>query len=115
MNSYQVRVWRPALQPVWRPALQVQLQAVRDLAPAPALLPSPFSNLDIQSLDLLVQRRERNMELLRGIRLIPVAALQLLDDDPPLDVFENVEQRRIRIVLQQRILEASSSDVSGQQ
>jgi hypothetical protein len=55
------------------------------------LIPSLFANPDIEPFDLLIQRRERNAELLGGISLVPVAALQFLDKDSALNVFEDLE------------------------
>jgi hypothetical protein len=54
------------------------------------LIPSLFANLDIEPLDLLIQRRERNAELLGGISLVSVAALQFPDHDAALNVFEDL-------------------------
>src|SRR5581483_898566 len=56
---------------------------------------------DIQPLDLLVQRGKRYAEVLSRIRLIPVAALQAVGDDPALDVLHHVEQGCIGPLLQQ--------------
>src|SRR5579863_7640476 len=71
-------------------------------------------DLDIQPLDLLIQRGERNAELLGGVGLVPVAALQLINDDAANDVFEDVEERCVGIVLEQRVLEAAAGYVAGQ-
>src|ERR1700684_895630 len=77
----------------------------------PALLP----NLDIEPLDLLIERREGTPELLRGVGLVPIASLELFNNDSPLNVFENVEERCVRIVLEQRILETAPRYVARQQ
>jgi hypothetical protein len=74
-----------------------------------------FADLDVEALDLLVERGERDAELLGGVGLVPVAALELLDDDAALDVFEDVEERGVGVVLEQRVLEAAAGDVAGQQ
>src|SRR5450631_309318 len=55
------------------------------------------------------------MELLRGIRLVPVTALELFNDDAALDIFENVEQAGIGVVFEERVLEGASSDVAWQE
>jgi hypothetical protein len=52
-------------------------------------------DLDIQALDFLVEGGERDAELLGSVGLVPVAALQLVDDDAALDVFEDVEERGV--------------------
>ena len=57
----------------------------------PALVFHSLLDLDGEALDLLVEGGKGNAELLRRIRLVPLAALQLIDDDAPLDVFQNVE------------------------
>ena len=59
------------------------------------LLSALLADLYIQALDLLVEGRERNVKLLGGVGLIPVATLQLLDDDAALDVFESTTPRSI--------------------
>ena len=56
------------------------------------LFPVSLADLDIEAFDLLVQRRQRDVELLSGVCLIPVAALELLDDDAALDILKNVEK-----------------------
>src|SRR5664279_2332747 len=58
-------------------------------------------DFDIQALDFLIQRGERYAELFRSISLVPVAALKLIHDDAPLNVFDDVEERCVGIVLQQ--------------
>jgi len=92
-------------------------EVAREQIPNPSLvlLPRPLPYFDVQPLDLLIQGGKRDVELLGRIGLVPVAALQFLNDDAPLDVFENVEQRSIGIVLEQRVLEAASGDVARQQ
>src|SRR5580658_4628027 len=79
------------------------------------LFPALFADLDIQPLDFLVQRRERDAELFGGVGLVPVAALEFLDDDAALDDFENIEERGVGIVLEERILKAAARDVAGEQ
>ena len=51
-----------------------------------------LANLDVQPLDLLVERGERDVEALGGFRLVPVAAFQHVADHAPLAIFQNVEQ-----------------------
>ncbi len=53
-----------------------------------ALLP----DLNIEPLDLLVQRGKRNVEALGGFGLVPVAFFQHVDDHAALAVFNDVEQ-----------------------
>ena len=55
----------------------------------PPLFAAALADFDVQALDLLVEGRERNAELLGGVGLVPVATLQLLDDDAAFDVFED--------------------------
>src|ERR1700733_14520975 len=57
----------------------------------PALVFHPLLDLDREPLDLLVQRGKRNAELLCRVRLVPLAALQFVNDDAPLNIFQNVE------------------------
>ena len=79
------------------------------------LVADALANFDVEALDLLVERGERDAELLGGVRLIPVAALEFFDDDAALDVFENVEERGVGVVLEKRILKAAAVDVAREQ
>src|SRR5208282_3518622 len=54
------------------------------------------ASLDAEALDLLVERRKRNLKALGGFGLVPVGALEHVDDDAPLDFLEYLEQRRRR-------------------
>jgi hypothetical protein len=47
-----------------------------------------LANLDVQAFDFLIKRGERDVELLSGVGLIPIAALKFFNDDAALDVFE---------------------------
>ena len=80
-----------------------------------ASVASALAYLDIEALDFLVQRRERDVELFCGVGLIAVAALKFFDNDAAFNVFEDIEERGARIVFEQRILEAASGDVAGQE
>ena len=55
------------------------------------------------------------MELLGGVGLVAVAALEFLDDDAALDVFEDVEEGGVGVVFEQGVLEAAAGDVAGEQ
>src|ERR1017187_2378380 len=66
-----------------------------------SLVPSALLDLHTQPLDLLVQRRQRNLEVLRRLGLVPVASLQPVRNDAPLDLLHQVEQARVRPVVQQ--------------
>src|ERR1035438_721478 len=81
----------------------------------PGSVPAALPNLDVQALDLLVQRGERDAELLRGLGLVAVAALQFVDDDAALDVFHDVEERRVGAVLEQARRVAGTRQVAGEQ
>src|SRR5450631_88728 len=72
-------------------------------------------DFDVQTLDFLIQRGEGYAELLRSICLVPVAALQLVHDDAPLNVFDDVEEGSIRIVLQQAGRVAAPGQMARQQ
>jgi uncharacterized membrane protein len=57
------------------------------------LIPRTFlPDLNIEPLDLLVQRGKRNVEALGGVSLIPAALLQHVDDQTALAVFNNFKQ-----------------------
>src|SRR5271165_447078 len=81
----------------------------------PPLLSALFAYLDVEALDFLVERGEWDAELLGGVGLVPVAALQFFDDDAALDIFEDVEERGVGVVFEKGILEAAAGDVAGQQ
>src|SRR3981081_1530259 len=60
-------------------------------------LPPPFFlDLNIQAADLLIQGRERHMEALGGLGLIPITAFQHVGDDSTLNVLDDLKERRIR-------------------
>ena len=51
-----------------------------------------FFDLDIQPADFLIQCGERHLKALGGFSLVPVALLQHVADDAPLDVFHDFKQ-----------------------
>jgi len=59
-----------------------------------------FADLDVEALDFLVEGAQRDVELLGGVGLVPVAALELFDDDAALDVFEDVEEGGVGVVFE---------------
>ena len=61
------------------------------------LLPRLLQYLDVQPLDLLLQRRKRNAELLGSVGLVPVAAIQYL---PQLPRTEALRSNGFRTLLQ---------------
>src|ERR1017187_4062241 len=54
-----------------------------------------LADLDIQPLDLLVQRTERNAQAFGGFGLAPIALFEPLQDDAPFVVVDNLEERRV--------------------
>src|SRR5712692_6974459 len=79
------------------------------------LLPRLLLNLNIQTLDFLIQSGKRHVELLGRIGLVPVAFLQHVNQDVPLAIFHDVEQRSIAAMLQQRKGRAAAGDRVGKQ
>src|ERR1700733_6377176 len=69
--------------------------------PVWSLVAYPLLDLYVEALDLLVQRGERNLEVFCGLSLIPVAALQPVGDDAPLNLFHQIEQRCVGLMVQQ--------------
>src|ERR1035441_3642377 len=63
--------------------------------PASALPVRLLPNLDIQPLDLLIQRRQRHVQAFRRFRLAPAALFQPIDDGPPFVFIAYLEQRCI--------------------
>src|SRR5579864_4813034 len=66
--------------------------AERSLRPT-RLFSSFFLDIDVQTLDLLVQGGKWDVEALGRVGLIPVTLFQHLDDDLPLAIFHDVEER----------------------
>src|SRR4029077_7469390 len=60
-----------------------------------SLSPRLLLDLDIQAADFLIQRGERDFEVLGGLGLVPVAFFQHVGDDAPLHVFHDFKRRRI--------------------
>jgi len=58
----------------------------------PSLFPAALLHFDAEAFDLLVQRRERDAEELRGLGLVPVAAFQSVGDDAALDLLHHVKE-----------------------
>src|SRR5580704_1536797 len=79
------------------------------------LIPAFLADLDIETLDFLVECRERHTETLGRLCLIPTALLQHVVDDPSLAVFENVEQGSIRPMLEHRHGCAAPGNLVGKQ
>jgi hypothetical protein len=79
------------------------------------LLSAALADLDVQSLDFLIEGGERDAKLFCGFRLIPITTFQFLNDDASFDHLEDIEERSVGIVFQQRILEAAAGNVPGQQ
>ena len=52
-------------------------------------------DINAQPLDLLVQRGQRNLKLLRRFRLIPVRAFQHVANHAPLNLIHDLEQRTL--------------------
>src|SRR5207245_9934543 len=50
-------------------------------------------DIDLQALDFLVERRERNLEAFSGLRLAPTAAFEHVKNNAALASFHNLEQR----------------------
>ena len=49
------------------------------------------AGLDAEPLDLLIERRKRNLKALGRFRLVPVRAFEHVHNDSPFDFFENLE------------------------
>src|ERR1017187_1494473 len=54
-----------------------------------------LADLDIEALDLLVQRAQRNTQAFGGLGLAPVALFEPLQDDAPFVVVDNLEKRGV--------------------
>ena len=82
---------------------------------AARLISCTFFNFDIEALDLLVQRGERNLEVLRGLGLVPVTALETIGDDAPLNLFHQIEEGGVRLMVQQAGRVGASGQLRRQQ
>src|SRR5208282_4658019 len=51
------------------------------------------AGLDAEALDFLVEGRKRNLKTLGSFRLVPIRALEHVDDDAAFDFFQNFEER----------------------
>src|SRR5260370_292495 len=81
------------------------------LAAGQSLLP----DLDVQPLDLLVERGKRNVKTLGSLGLVPVALLQHFYNQTALVVFHYLEQGRVRVMFEHRSGRASAHQVVGKQ
>src|SRR5690242_12351196 len=77
-------------------------------------LPQLLADFNVQPLDLLVERRQRDPEALRGLRLVPVALLQHVGDDPPLAFLHHLEQGGVGAMLEHLEARASTDNVVRQ-
>src|SRR5690349_15703708 len=60
-----------------------------------------FTDLDVQPLDLLVERRERDAEALGCLGLVPLHLLEHVGDDASLALLDDLEQGRIGGIFEQ--------------
>src|SRR5215472_18023556 len=60
------------------------------------VLPALLLDLNVQAADFLIQRGKRHVEALSSLGLIPVAALEHVDDYAPFNVPDNLEKRSVR-------------------
>src|ERR1035438_557392 len=72
-------------------------------------------DLNIQALDLLVQRRQWNAESVGGFGLVPAAFFQHIADDAAFAVFNDFEERGVRALLHDGKLAAPANEIVGQQ
>src|SRR5690242_4044596 len=68
-----------------------RLKILRSMNPGLRIPGAFFSDLNIEPLDLLVQRGKRNVEALRGIGLVPVALLQHAHDEAALAILNDLK------------------------
>ena len=65
------------------------------------LVSGSLLDLDVESLDLLVEGGEGDSEVFGGFGLVPVAALEAVGDDAALDLFHEVEEAGVGFVFEQ--------------
>src|SRR5215472_13674886 len=70
----------------WRPSLRAPFRVLGN--PAGVRLPA---NLNIQPLDLLIQRGKRHVQAVGGFGLAPAELFQTFDDDAPLEICHDLE------------------------
>src|SRR5580698_3376938 len=67
-----------------------------------ALIAVALLDLDVEALDFLIERAERDLEVLGGFGLVPVAALQAVGDDAPLNLFHDIKERGVGAMVEDR-------------
>src|ERR1700679_1870665 len=61
-----------------------------------------FLQHDIEPLDFLIQGRQWNSKKFRSLCLVPIAALQSVRNNPPLNILNHIEEGSVRPLLKQR-------------
>src|SRR6266404_4067267 len=56
------------------------------------------ANVNAKTLNLLIERRERNHETLGSFRLVPSSTFEHVDNDAALDLVHDLEERRIWMI-----------------
>src|ERR1700678_4061683 len=79
------------------------------------LVACPLFDLYIEALDLLVQCGEWNLEVLRSLGLVPMATFEPVRDDAPFDLFHQIEERSVGLVVQQARGVRAASQLRRQQ
>ncbi len=65
------------------------------------LVAGAFFYFDVEALDLLVQSGQGDLEVLGGFCLVPVATFEAIRDNAALDLFHEVEEAGIGLVVEQ--------------
>jgi hypothetical protein len=64
------------------------------------LVAGTFFYFDVEALDFLVESGERDLEVLGGFGLVPVAALKTVGDDAAFDLFHEVEEGGVGLMVE---------------
>src|ERR1700680_3168781 len=77
------------------------------------LFSSFFLDIDVQARDFLVEGRQRDVETLGCVGLVPVTFFQHFDDDLPFAIFHDVEQRCVGATFEGGECGGSAGDLIG--
>ena len=88
---------------------------LRDPCRVVQLVAGALFDFDVEALDLLVEGGEGDFEVLGCFGLVPVAALEPVRDDAALDLFHQVEERGVGLVVEQAGGVGAAGQLRGEQ
>ena len=82
---------------------------------AQGLIARTLFDFDIEAFNLLIEGGEGNLEVLGRFGLIPVAAFEAVGDDATLDLFHEVEEAGVWLMIEQAGRVGAASELGGKQ